>query len=463
MINLNEVFPIEEEGIVGFVCDGSVYFHLHDAMKLIDLHNSDRNCSSFNWRITHYLFYQAMSLLHIERKDYQLPLNHEPIKRSGPKTNYQEDLPEYIKDVILLKMANMRNGREKFVPAVKYYIALFKSLKSMHKAENQYKQNKWTPVSTYFKGEDNLSQITNNNIQKEDNWTRVSNYLSKGEDNMKDKEENNWTHVSNYLSENNNLPQTTNCSVNIISCQLNTGKIDGFIKDGDIFLNTIETGFMLGITNTAKYNGKIKIIVKWDRYYRYYLAALSYLGEDPETYTGGFNLMNSTNKAGAHSEYQQKMPEFLPILVVFGIAVNCHNSEAYGFKMDLTRTILPFFLNNASDAERRKVQLLGKLDPLFEESRKQNEGYVINPNSIKPIVTEPVQIPQINPLYGYNPNLSLQAMQRQMEIEYYMAHQQEHQKALEQQQGNLKSPISFGNTMNEEEYNEYIKKISKRF
>ena len=428
MINLNEVFPTEEEGIVGFVCDGSVYFHLHDAMKLIDLHTSDRNCSSFNWRVTHYLFYQAMSLLHIERKDYQLPLNHEPIKRSGPKTNYQEDLPEYIKDVILLKMANMRNGREKFVPAVKYYIALFKSLKSMHKAENQYKQNKSTLMPT--------------------------SYL---------KEEDNWTHVSNYLSENDNLPQTANYPVNIISCQLNTGKIDGFIKDGDIFLNTIEAGFMLGITNTAKYNGKIKIIVKWDRYYRYYLAALSYLGEDPETYTGGFNLMNSTNKAGARSEYQQKMPEFLPILVVFGIAVNCSNSEAYGFKMDLTRTILPFFLNNASDAERRRVQLLGKLDPLFEESRKQNEGYIINPNSIKPIVTEPVQIPQVSPLYGYNPNLSLQALQKQMEIDYYMTHPQEHQKALEQQQGNLKSPVSFGDKMTDKEYDEYLNKLSKKF
>lgn len=425
MINLNEVFPTEEEEIVGFVCDGSVYFHLHDAMKLIDLHTSDRNCSSFNWRVTHYLFYQAMSLLHIERKDYQLPLNHEPIKRSGPKTNYQEDLPEYIKDVILLKMANMRNGREKFVPAVKYYIALFKSLKSMHKAENQYKQNKSTQMSTYFEGGNNMNQVN----------------------------ENKSTQVSTY-----------SYPVDIISCQLNTGKIDGFVKNGDIYLNTVESGFMLGLTDTVnRKSSNPKLTIKWDRYYRYYLAALSYLGEDPETYTGGFNLMSSTNKAGFASKYQQKMPEFLPILVVFGIAVNCSNSEAYGFKMDLTRTILPFFLNNASDAERRRVQLLGKLDPLFEESRKQNEGYIINPNSVKPIVTEPVQIPQVSPLYGYNPNLSLQALQKQMEIDYYMTHQQEHQKALEQQQGNLKSPVSFGDKMTDKEYDEYLNKLSKKF
>ena len=63
----------------------------------------------------------------------------------------------------------------------------------------------------------------------------------------------------------------------------------------------------------------------------------------------------------------------------------------------------------------------------------------------------------------YNPNLSLQALQRQMEIDYYIAHQQEHQKTLEKQQGNLKSPISFGDKMTDKEYEEYLNKISKKF
>ena len=431
-IDLSKIHLNELCNCKGFVYNGSVFIHLHDAMKLIGLKLEDGSSTIYNWRSTHYFFRQAMGLLHINDDEYELPLNHVPIRRNGPITDYQANLPLYIKDIILLKMASLRNNYEETQPRINMIISEFRLCKNLNKADNNYyEENKCPVVGTY----------------SEDKF---------GGNNMNNKEETNkCPAVGTYLQIDN-----------IINCYLNEGSLKGFVKDGDIYLNSINVGHLLGLEK-EKYNksGDLCLIIRWDRFYERYRQALYQLGEDPDKYNVGFNLMNATNKAGFASKYQQMIPEYIPIMVVFSMALICDSNEAFTFKMNILTTVLPYFLNNASDNERNKVYMFGRLNPLLAESAKQNGGIIMKPyqrvTPLSGLSKNPPSAPVCQP--EVKPHLGLSIIKQQMEMEYFSQHQEEHMQYMQMSQPDHKPVVAYDtNKMSDEEYQKYLDNITKR-
>ena len=435
-IDLSKIHPNELCKCKGFVYNGSVFIYLHDAMKLIGLKLEDGSSTIYNWRSTHYFFRQAMGLLHINDNEYELPLNHVPIRRNGPITDYQANLPLYIKDVVLLKMASLRNNYEETQPRINMVISEFRLCKNLNKADNKYyKENNCTQVCNYFEDELGGNNMNNN-------------------ENLKPNE-NNCTPVCNYLN-----------NVKPIECYLDGRLLKGFVKNGNIYLNSINVGHMLGLDrDNINKSGELTLIITWDRFYKRYRQALYQLGEDPDTYNAGFNLMTPTNKAGASSKYQQMIPEYIPIMVVFSMALICDSNEAFTFKMNILTIVLPYFLNNVSDVERNKVYMFGHLNPLLAESAKQNDGIIMKPyqrvTPLSGLSKNPPSAPVCQP--EVKPHLGLSIIKQQMEMEYFSQHQEEHMQYMQMAQPNHKSVVAYDtNKMSDEDYQKYLDNITKR-
>ena len=207
-IDLSKIHPLTLCDCVGFVYHGSVFIHLHDAMGLIGLRLEDGASTIYNWKTTHYFFRQALGLLHINDDDYELPLNHIPIKRSGPITDYQANLPLYIKDVVLIKMASFRNNFESTYPKINMILSEFKLCKNLNKADNEYyEKNKLPQVATYLNNERNnditMEKITNQEKEEFENGYKLP-------------------QVATYLQSD---------SINTIDCVLDGKFLRGFVKE----------------------------------------------------------------------------------------------------------------------------------------------------------------------------------------------------------------------------------------
>ena len=389
MIDLSQVEISSIKGVKGFVHNGSVYIDLLDCMNILEYMRVDENGSeTYLWSKMYKEFYSALHIVRID--DYGIPLHHTIIEEGIRISEYKMDLPEYIIDSVILRLASVKRDNCVCFMFVQSVINGFKKLKNI-----------------------TLSDINTENKK----GRRDAPFYNEGDKTM-----------NNY-------------GIQVQTCKLSTQNLRGFVKDGIIYLNTLEVGFMIGITKKSDKNPNIYKI-RWDNYYQYYKDTAASFGDE---YMVGYNLSKGSSKRGPKSEYEQKMPEYLPMLVAFGISNRLNNFAALNFRMDVVRYALPFFINNAPKEEIDNIRFLRNVRPLLDEREKQlnierkYQQQVVYPQYMQYMYFNQNMYNQgMRPaIPNYNPNIQFTGMA------YQLADPNEIQKNLDSQTG-LKEVVVFG-------------------
>ena len=159
--------------------------------------------------------------------------------------------------------------------------------------------------------------------------------------------------------------------IDLKECQDGESIIKGFVKNGDIYLNSKDAAFMIGLYREDE---NYRCTIRWEllyKYFRQYSIMFNY-----NSLTQGFDFRNPSNKAGFHSKYEVMIPEYIPFKIVFMMANNLTNPRACKFRFDIIFTILPYFINNAPTEEINKVEFLNSITPLIMQYRDQYYQYL---------------------------------------------------------------------------------------
>ena len=370
-VDLNKVSVRKVNGVHGFLHMGHTYIHIKDVTKILKLSNT----YGFNWSRIHELFYNSMRLLRINPEDYPVPLNHVPASKPGPISDNERDLPEWVMDDILTKMAQSKIKDyvyTNYIDSLKY---AFNDITNIINDENKLQQD-----SAYLtkKGEYQLMNLNNENMVQQDGPNMV----------QQDR-----TYSNIKMQE---------LGIDLQVCANGENPIKGFVKNGDIHLNSKDAAFMIGLYKEES-NGTLKI--RWDNFYKSFKKHCIFFGYDSNH--NGFDFRDPSNKAGFSSKYEVMVPEYIPYKIVFMMANELHNFHACKFRFDIMFTILPFFIDNAPMNEINKVSYLQNLAPLIA-NYKDNYPQFFN-QSPQLCMVYPNQSIQFNPAipgYWNNPNVS---------------------------------------------------------
>jgi hypothetical protein len=164
----------------------------------------------------------------------------------------------------------------------------------------------------------------------------------------------------------------------------------------------------------------------------------------------GFDFRDPSNKAGVSSKYEVMVPEYIPFKIVFMMANNLNNPRACKFRFDIIFTILPFFIDNASQEEINKIEFLSTIAPLIMQYR-QNYPQINTPPQL-------VHYFPANPFpNGYRPAIPFWdgSPVQETTMAYQMPAPEEIQKNLDSQKSpdgrELKEVVRFVKIENKEE------------
>ena len=396
MIDMSKMNLIPINKMTGFIYNGEVYIDIFTSMHLLGFEKIGEDGNGvFLYSTMHKEFYSALHQLRINPDQYPIPMIQEPIKnKNGAISEYKIDLPPYVVESVLFKIAEKKRDKGITSYAIKIIVTKFKNLKKIVAIEYD------------------------NEMKKGHNY-----------DPFKVEE----------LQMNNSSPKITKC--NIFGLELT-----GFVKNGIIYLNTKEAGFAIGITRKF---GVDKFKIRWEDYYNYYVEASASLGDENLI---GINLGLATNKRGFPSEYEKKMPEYITLMVVLGVANYLNSFKALNFKMEFLKNGLPFFLNNASDKDINSVGFLRNIKPLLDE-RERQLGIERQHQAIQQAQYMEIQYQNyIRNLYYFNQNAYVQGMRPIIPgryngqfsgMAYMMPSPKEIQKHLDSQPKHLKEVVRF--------------------
>ena len=339
VVDLDDMNIMYIDNIQGFIYNGDVYIDLFSSMSLLGFEKFDENHNStYLWSTMYKEFYAALRQLRINPDEYCIPLIQEPkYNKNGTMSDYKFDLPAFIVESVLLKIAEKKRDKGLTLNSIKRIMILFKNPKQLVLAE----YNKHKICNTEY-GFDNL--IFDENGQKDGHFEK-ENFDENGQ-------------------KDGHMEAKPMKKYNLTTCFVNSLPLTGFVKNGNIFLNTKEAGFAIGIEKREGLINKIR----WELYYKYYTTASTRLENENSE---GVTLSEGTNKRGHKSKYEQLMPEYIPLIVVFGVASYLHNYKAVNFKFEFLKNSLPFFLNNAPKEEINNVNFLRNIKPLLDERERQ--------------------------------------------------------------------------------------------
>lgn len=334
MINLNEISIKPVDGVFGFVYRGNVYIELHNSMTLLGLYKLDGDKdATYLYSRMHKEFYSTLHQLRINPDEYPIPIIQEPIKnKNGTISEYKVDLPYFILDSVLFKIAERKRDEQLTYYQIKLIVTKFKNLKNLVRTE--------------------FDELLNSHQDEQliDSFRSIA-------------------HQDEQLTENKRMASMMNTQKpKITNCKIFGIDLSGFVWNRMIYLNSRESAHVIGLTRRSSADNT-KFTIRWDEYYEYYTSASASLG--------GENLMgidvntNKINRKGPKSKWEELIPEYITLFVVLGVANYLNNMNAMNFKMEFLKHGLPFFLNNASQEEINNVNFLRSIKPLLDERERQ--------------------------------------------------------------------------------------------
>ena len=223
-VDLNKVLVRKVNGVHGFLHIGHTYIHIKDVAKILKLTNT----YGFNWSRIHELFYNSMRLLRINPEDYPVPLNHAPSSKPGPISDNERDLPEWVMDDILTKMAQSK---------IKDYVYT-NYIDSLKYAFND--------ITNIINDENKLQQDAAYLATKGENYSMRENKLQQD------------------AAYSNKKMRELNIELKVCPTD-NDDEIKGFVKNGEIYLNSKDAAFMIGLYFEDNLGPSV---VRWNSFYK---------------------------------------------------------------------------------------------------------------------------------------------------------------------------------------------------
>lgn len=334
MIDLNEINIKPIDGMFGFIYNGNVYIDIHSSMNILGFYRTDdHNDDTFLYSKMHKEFYSALHQLRINPDDYPIPMIQEPIKnKNGTISEYKIDLPAFVIDLVLFKIAEKKRDEHLTYYQVKSIVTKFKNTRNIVRRE-------FDELINAHRDEHLFEELDIN------------------------------AHSNEHFKEIEEDVPMNNIKPNITNCKIFGMELSGFVHNGMIYLNSREAGHVIGLTRRSSSDNN-KFTIRWDEYYEYYIAASASLGG--ENLIGiDINKNNKPARRGPKSKSEEMIPEYIPLMVVLGVANYLNNMNALSFKMDFLKYGLPFFLNNASKEDINNVNFLRNIKPLLDERERQ--------------------------------------------------------------------------------------------
>ena len=337
-------FPIINIGnYSGFIDNGNIYIELEDAMSILGYKYYYNGTDIRLWSKMHKEFYSTMNQLRINKEDYPIPLVHKPASKSSIVSKYEIDLPAYVMDKIILTIAGKKRDESCTLFEFNSLITKFKDPRRI--AQTEMMLENCRSLGNFSKNIEEESELNNMKKDKNNDINKIA-------------------EASAILPKNN---------FDILQCPLeNNLVLNGFIDtDNMIFVNSLEVGFMIGMTKVSSKNPNINII-KWDEYYKAYTNTIINLPvKYSKYYTFESKFRDASSKRGQKSKYEQMMPEFIPLIVAYAVANSLYNSRASYFRLQVILYALPFFLNNAPKDQQDKIDFVKNVRPLLDERDRQ--------------------------------------------------------------------------------------------
>ena len=344
MIDMSKIKINKINNFSGFMYMGEPYFHIKNVAEYLRL-KTKYGC---NWSRFHELFYNALRMLRINPDDYPIPLNHiEPVYGKAKISKNEKDLPLWIKGNVFITMAQSKEDNYIYTNYIQTLQDSFKNLDNMINTENKFHREGTTYLDQ--KGENNMTNIHESSKYK--------------------------------------IKRLNELGIKVTTCIDGELELKGFVKNGDIYLNSEDAAHMVGLIKETNYG----FVVRWDMMYKYFSTYASMFNYN--SVNQGFDFRDPSNKAGFSSRYEIMVPEYIPFKIVFMIANRLNNIRASKLRFDMIFTILPHFMKTASDDEISKVEFLNSMKPLIEDYKDQN-----NTN---------LQYYQAPPLTTYFPNIPI--------------------------------------------------------
>lgn len=390
----------EINGVHGFLYQGHTYIYIKDVAKILRL----GNIYGINWSRMHELFYNSMRLLRINPEDYPFPLNHVPSpNKKGPISDNERDLPEWVMGEILSKMAQSKVKDYFFTNYIEAIQYQFKDISNIIEFENNVH-----PEIHYL--EESTMNTNQNNVHPEAQYS---------------------------------IKKMNELGIDLKTCPDGESQVKGFIKNNDIYLNSKDAAFMIGLYfDDGKYPR-----IRWNLVFKYFKMYSSMFGYNVAN--EGFDFRDPSNKAGVSSKYEVMVPEYIPFKIVFMMANNLNNPRACKFRFDIIFTILPFFIDNASQEEINKIEFLSTIAPLIMQYRSRYPQF-------EQFINRPPQMLNFSPT-GYRPAIPFWdgSQVQTTTMAYQMPSPEEIQKNLDAQKSTdgreLKDVVRFVKQDNKEE------------